>query len=141
MAPRSVAELRLIVAAGCWLMLATGCATQVPFQTSRLVPAAKATAELSADRNENTLVELALEHLAPARNLWPPKRLYMVWAEEDGGERLLPLGRLQVDDDRQGRFQGTTPFQRFRLIISAEDEPNPELPSLPYVLATEFVSR
>jgi hypothetical protein len=45
-----------------------------------------------------------------------------------------------VNEERQGRFQGTTPFDRFRLIISAEDDPNPERPSLPYMLATEFVS-
>jgi len=132
---------RLIVAVGCWLLVAAGCATEVPFQISPVVPAAKATAELTVDRNRNTLVELVLEHLAPAENLSPPRQLYMVWAEEDGGARLLPLGRLYVDDDREGRFHGTTPFERFRLIISAEDEPNPELPSLPYVLATEFVSR
>jgi hypothetical protein len=133
-------KTRVLVTVGCCLLGLVGCSTlKVPFQGSPLVPAAKATATIEMDQNENALVDLVLEHLAPAENLWPPKALYMVWVEESEG-RLLPLGRLHVNEERQGRFRGTTPFEHFRIIISAEDEPNPERPSLPYVLATEFMT-
>jgi hypothetical protein len=131
---------RVIAVLGCCLLGVAGCTTRVPFQASHLLPAAQATAKVTRDQNQNALVDLELEHVAPAQNLWPPKQLYMVWAQEADGKRLLPLGRLHVNEERQGRFQGTTPFDRFRLIISAEDDPNPERPSLPYMLATEFVS-
>lgn len=124
----------------CFLLGTAGCATRVPFEASHLLPAAQVTAKVTRDQNQNALVDVVLEHMAPAQNLWPPKQLYMVWAEEADGKRLLPLGRLHVNEERQGRFQGTTPLDHFRLIISAEDEPNPQRPSLPYMLATEFVS-
>lgn len=133
-------KTRVLVTVGCCLLGLVGCSTlKVPFQGSPLVPAAQATAKVERDQNENALVDLVLEHLAPAEKLWPPKALYMVWVEESEG-RLLPLGRLLVNEDRQGRFRGTTPFENFRIIISAENEPNPERPSLPYVLATEFMT-
>lgn len=122
------------------LLVGAGCAsTKVAFQTSPLAPAAVASAKVRLDGNQNTLVEVKLEHAAPAPMLWPPRQVYVVWAEGTEG-RLFQLGQLRVNEDRSGHFEGTTALERFRLLITAEDDPHPERPSQPYVLATDFVS-
>ena len=95
--------------------------------------------KIRLDQNENTLVELQLEHIAPADKLWPPKAVYVVWAEDTEGQ-VFQLGQLRVNEKREAHFNGTTALERFRLLITAEDEPRPEQPSQPYMLGTDFFS-
>ena len=133
-------QLRFFAVLTCCVVLGAGCAVQkVAFQASPLQPAADAMVKVRMDRNQNTLVELKLKHVAPAEMLWPPKSVYVVWAEDtDGG--ILQLGQLRVNKKREASFKGTTVLERFRLVITAEDEPRPEEPSQPHMLATEFFS-
>lgn len=130
-------QVRVITLFAICLLAFAGCAQKVVFEGSPLLPAADAEVKVSVDRNENTLVELALKHVAPAQRLSPPKLLYVVWAESEEG-RLFQLGQLRVNEDREGHFTGTAPLERLRLVITAENEPRPEKPHLPYMLVTEF---
>jgi hypothetical protein len=130
-------QVRVITLVTFCLLGSAGCAHKVIFEGSPLLPAADAKVKVGTDRNENTLVELVLKHVAPAKRLWPPKLLYVVWAESEEG-KLVQLGQLRVNENREGHFNGTTPFDKLRLVITAEDEPRPEKPRLPYMLATEF---
>ncbi len=133
-------QIRLITLVACCLFAVSGCMAQkVMFQGSPLQPAADAKATIRVDQNENTLVELELEHIAPAEKLWPPRALYVVWAEDSEGE-IQQLGKLRVNGKREAYFQGTTVLDRFRLLITAEDNPRPEQPSQPYMLATDYFS-
>ncbi len=133
-------QIRLITLVACCLFAVSGCMAQnVMFQGSPLQPAADARATIRVDQNENTLVELELEHIAPAEKLWPPRALYVVWVEDSEGE-IQQLGKLRVNDERKAHFQGTTELERFRLLITAEDNPRPEQPSQPYMLATDYFS-
>ncbi len=132
-------QVRLLTLVTC-LLLGAGCAAhKVAFQGSPLQPAADAEVKIRLDQNENTLVELQLEHVAPADKLWPPKALYVVWAEDTEG-KVFQLGQLRVNEKREAHFNGTTALERFRLLITAEDEPRPEQPSQPYMLGTDFFS-
>jgi hypothetical protein len=81
---------RVIAVLGCCLLGVAGCTTRVPFQASHLLPAAQATAKVTRDQNQNALVDLELEHVAPAQNLWPPKQLYMVWGSARAASRARP---------------------------------------------------
>ncbi len=133
-------QIRLIRLVTCCLLLSAGCAThKIVFQGSPLQPAADAKAKIRLDQNENTLVELELQHVAPADKLWPPKVVYVVWAEDTEGQ-MFQLGQLRVNEERAAYFNGTTALERFRLVITAEDEPRPEQPSQPHMLATDFFS-
>lgn len=129
----------LILVASC-LGASLGCAGHVVvFQDSPELPAALATATIRSDENRNTLVELELQHVAPAAKLWPPRSTYIVWAESSEG-RIFQLGQLHVNERREGSFRGTTALDHLRLIITAENDPRPEQPSTPYMLATDFFS-
>lgn len=129
--------LKIFAIATTFLFVGCG-AAKVEFLGSQVVPAAKATAKVAADDNGNGIVSLKLEHLAPSNRLSPPKATYVVWAQTAEG-RALPLGRLVIGEKREGSFQGTTPFQEFRVMITAEDVYAPERPSEPAVLSTEFL--
>ncbi len=133
-------QLRFFAVLTCCVVLGAGCAVQrVAFQASPLQPAADAMVEVRIDRNQNTLVELKLKHVAQAEKLWPPKSVYVVWAEDTEGG-IFQLGQLRVNKRREASFNGTTALERFRLVITAEDEPRPQEPSQPHMLATEFFS-
>ncbi len=120
------------------LTFTVGCATtKVAFQGSPLQPAADAEAKVHLDENRNAIIELELKHVAPVEKLWPPRALYVVWAESSEG-RVIHLGQLIVNEDREGHFNGTTAFGKFRLVITAEDEAMPEHPSQPWMLATDY---
>ena len=122
------------------LFFSAGCATtKVAFEGSPLQPAADAKAKVHLDENRNAIIELDLKYVAPAEKLWPPRALYVVWAESSEG-RVIHLGQLIVNEDREGHFNGTTAFDNFRLVITAEDEPMPEHPSQPWMLATDYFS-
>ena len=132
-------QARLIAPATLSLLLCAACAHKVAFENSPLVPAADAKVKARFDRNQNSMVELDFKHLARAEWLTPPRALYVVWAEGSNG-RLFQLGQLRVNDNRRAQFLGTTPLNHFRLIVTAEDDPLPERPSLPYMLATDYFS-
>ncbi len=132
-------QARLMVPATLSLLLCTACAHKVAFENSPLVPAVDAVVKARFDRNQNSMVELDFKHLARAKRLTPPRALYVVWAEDSNG-RLFQLGQLRVNDNRRAQFLGTTPLNHFRLIVTAEDDPLPERPSLPYMLATDYFS-
>ncbi len=133
-------QFRFLAVMTCCVLLGAGCAAQrVAFQASPLQPAADAMVKVRIDQNQNTLVQLELEHVAPAEKLWPPKSVYVVWAEDTKGE-IFQLGQLRVNEKREASFNGTTALERFRLVITAEDGPRPEEPSQPHMLATDFFS-
>lgn len=119
------------------LLVSTGCAQKVAFNPSPEAPAAQAEATITKDANGNTRIALQVVHLAPAKNLTPPKDAYVVWAETPDG-RTINLGRLVVGKNRQGQFEGVTPLKEFRLLISAEDLVAANTPSKP-ILVTEVM--
>ena len=101
-------QLRFFAVLTCCVLLGAGCAVQrVAFQASPLQPAADGKVKVRVDQNQNTLVELELEHIAPAEKLWPPKSVYVVWAEDTEGG-IFQLGQLRVNRKRKASLKGTT---------------------------------
>ena len=116
----------------------SACATRFPFQPSTASPAAAGTVHADLDSNGNSWVELELQHLALPGTLTPARVTYVVWAESQFGRTVL-LGQIKVEKDRSASWEGTVPFEKFRMILSAEDLAWPERPSEPYVVQTDYV--
>ncbi|WP_143301607.1 hypothetical protein [Candidatus Entotheonella palauensis] len=76
--------------------------------------------------------------MAPPQSLVPPRTLYVVWAEAPTG-RTINLGRLLVNKNRSAKFEGVTPLEKFRLLITAEDLADVEEPSQQVVLSTDML--
>ena len=117
---------------------ALGCATKIPFLPSSASPAAAGQVHAKLDDNGNSWVDLELEHLALPATLTPPRATYVVWAESQFGRQVL-LGKIAVATDRSASWEGTVPFDKFRMIVSAEDIAWPERPREPYVVQTDYV--
>ena len=131
---RRAAALALAISLGGLI----GCATNIPFKPSSASPAAAGNVHAKIDDNGNAWVELELEHLALPGTLTPPRSTYVVWAESQFGRQVL-LGRIKVEDDRSASWEGTVPFEKFRMILTAEDIAWPERPREPYVVQTDYV--
>jgi hypothetical protein len=114
------------------------CANKLVFPASPAVPAADARAKIQLDDNGNAQVTLTVKHLAAPERLFPPRSVYVVWIQP-AGEAGTNLGALRPDDDLEGRIVGVTPFTRFRLVITAEDDALVRTPGSQIVLATEQI--
>jgi hypothetical protein len=93
-----------------------------------LNPAAEGKVTTETDRNGNTKVHVEVKHMAMPQALTPAKQTYVVWVQPRGKEPE-PLGVLRVNDDLEGSLAATTPYKDFDILITAEDKPNPEVPS------------
>jgi len=125
--------LALVIAAGL-----AGCAKQIGLNISSTVPATQAELKTSRDDNDNPVVELKVKHLAPPQNLQPARSAYVVWVETADG-KTFNAGRLKLNDDLEGGIRIMTPYPRFRLVVSAEDDPLAARPSSQRVLETEQI--
>jgi hypothetical protein len=113
-----------------------GCSQTVALRETPEAPAAIGQAKISTDDNNNTRIELKIEHLAPPQNLTPPKSVYVVWAEPPDG-KPINLGQVVVGQDRDASFETVTPLKVFRVFLTAEDRPLPDAPSPQVVVATD----
>lgn len=112
-----------------------GCSQKVAFRETPDAPAAMGQARVTTDDNNNTRIELDIEHLAPPQNLTPPKSVYVVWVESPGG-KVANMGQIAVKDDRSAEFAAVTPLRVLRVIVTAEDRALVQTPSPQVVLTT-----
>jgi hypothetical protein len=131
--------LSLAVRVAAVALMASGCATTtVPFRHAPAQPAATGEMKIRPEPNGNAYVKLRVEHLATPSRLTPPRTTYVVWAQHRDGKSAL-LGRLAPNKELKASWQGTVPFDSFRLLITAEDFAAPLEPGTPEILVTEFV--
>ncbi len=93
-----------------------------------LNPAAEGKVTTENDRNGNTKVEVEVKHMAMPQALTPAKQSYVVWVQPRGKEPE-PLGGLRVNDELEGSLKASTPYKDFDIFVTAEDKPNPDVPS------------
>ena len=117
-----------------------GCAgkTAVPL-SSVLVPSVMGTAEVSKDSNNNAKIELVVHHLAAPQKLTPPRTVYVVWVETSNNDKFN-IGQLVVDKNLDGNLVSTTPYDSFRLVVTAEDSATVMKPSEQMIFTTEQLS-
>ena len=96
-------------------------------------PAAEGKIISDNDRNGNTGVDIEVKHMATPQSLTPPKQTYLVWVQPRGRDPEL-LGALRVNSDLQGSLKASTPYKDFDVIITAEDNMKPDMPSSMVVL-------
>jgi hypothetical protein len=115
---------------GSSLAVACGGAQKVPLQTTGETPAAEGKVAVEHTDQGNTRLTLEVEHLAPPNRVVPGAQTYVVWAKS-----LAPhaqpenLGSLQVDSDRKGKLETTTPLDKFDVFVTPEAAPNAPAPT------------
>ena len=69
------------------------------------------------------------------KNLQPAKSVYVVWVETADG-KVFNAGRLKLNDDLEGEIRVMTPYPRFRLVVTAEDDALASSPGSQRVIET-----
>lgn len=132
--------LKTVVAAVSMFLIGLGgCAKEVRLPFSTELPAAMGEARISRDDNGNTVVNLKVEHFAPPQRLQPPRQVYVVWLESPDHE-MHNLGQLRVNDDLKGELESKTPYEVFRIIITAEDYATAAQPGPQVVMRTKVIN-
>ena len=100
---------------------ATGPGSSTELATSAKVPAAQGQLKISDAGNNNTGVELRVQHLARPTKIDSTATTFMVWAKPLAETaRVHPLGALTVNDDLSAQLNATTPLKSFEVFVTAE---------------------
>jgi hypothetical protein len=94
-----------------------------------VVPGATGTIDAKAQsEGGNTSVTVKVDHLARPALLSPPASAYVVWIETSDG---MPrnAGVLVVGDNEKGELKTTTTASKFSVVVTAENEAHPKIPS------------
>ncbi len=119
----------LMLAACLCLLLEIACGgKKVQMNPATSVPAAQGHADISHDKNGNTIVDLKVHHLAKPENLTPPGTVYVVWFQPNG-QPAQNEGQLRVDGNLNGEFKTTTPMKNFDIVVTAEPGPTVTSPT------------
>lgn len=130
--------VRVLVIALAVAAAAAGCAKKVTVSISSTIPAAQAEIKTGKDKNDNSVVDLKVKHMAPAENLRPARSTYVVWVETPD-RKTINVGRLKLSDNLEGEIRIMTPYPAFRLVVSAEDNALPFSPSSQRVIETGLI--
>ena len=113
------------------------CASTAKFPISDVIPAAKISAKMNQDKNENSVIEVTARYMASADRLDPPKNNYVVWIEtENNGSKNI--GQLINKNPRKSYLETSTPFGVKEIFITAEEQGDISYPSGVEISRTTF---
>lgn len=125
--------------AGCGTMMGGGATAGGHSMTvSSGMPAAEATVRLGQAANDNTSIDLTVEHLAQPERLDPPANVYVVWTKPPEEQEAQNIGALKVDEDLTGRLTTVSPLHSFELFVTAEQSAQVTEPTGEPLLWTTF---
>ncbi len=111
------------MAAACLLLACSG-AQKTPLVAAAEVPAAEGRVETRRTSDQNTEVNVEVEHLAPPGRVASGATTYVVWAQPLGDQtKPQNVGAMRVGADRSGSLKTKTPHESFDLLVTPE--PNP----------------
>ena len=126
--------MKRIIVLGVYLILfgitSVANASDVRLTADPSVPAAAGKAHLSKEKNGNLKLKIEVHHLAKPSALTPAKQGYVVWMQPRGKDPQV-LGVLKVNDKLEGTLETTVSNEDFDVFITAEDNPNAQVPSEP----------
>jgi anti-sigma-K factor RskA len=108
--------------------------TTIPLSPGVDTPAAQGKVVVRETKNDNTAIDVEVDHLPRPAALDPQLDTFVVWAVPDG-RRPVPLGQLRLDDDRSGSLKTQIPYRVADLLVTAESSPAPRAPSERVVLS------
>lgn len=99
-------------------------------------PAARCTIHLHTGDNGNTELDMKANSLAAPSALTPPKNAYIVWIQPPD-EAPQNHGQITIDKNQRAELKTETPYKRFKVFITAEDEGQMQAPEGPTVLSAD----
>lgn len=117
-------------------ILVSACSNKITFPISEVVPAAQAVVKIDENANDNYELELEVTNLAGPDRLTPSRRHYVAWmvTKKHG---TINIGNLKVNRKNKATLKTSTAYEPIRIFITAEDDPQPVIPSTQVVLNSE----
>jgi hypothetical protein len=106
-----------------------------------VVPGAEGSVKVKKDNNQNYLIDLHVDHLAPSQSLTPPKKSYVAWMEtkENGTKNIgqVNSSKGMFSKARKADLSTVSTFKPIRIYITAEENASIETPGSMVVLTTD----
>ncbi len=123
------------------LLSFSSCGTNVAFQNSIVVPAAKGSVKVTKDSNKNYSIKIKITDLAEVTRLQPSKNVYVVWMETDQSI-TKNIGQIKSDtgllsSKLKANFETVTAFKPSKVFITAEDDADVQYPGMQMILSTD----
>ena len=113
---------------------------KVQMMAGRETPAAQGVVIVDQGANGNRTLDVKVSSLAQPDSLRPPANVYLVWIQEPG-HQPQNLGQIQLNGKEQGELHVKTPFSRFKLFITAEQNAQEHMPEGMQVLSADVPAR
>lgn len=110
---------------------------QVRMMAGTATPGAQATITVKTSNNRNTELDVKARNLAGPSSLSPAENVYVVWIEPPG-QPAQNEGQLRVGHNEQGELHTETPYKRFQVFITAEQNAQVQMPTGPRVLSADI---
>lgn len=125
---------RHILILGILPWIAAGCASK-PDATvhSDIAPAAQAEVKTEKIEGNNTKLSINVKHMADPARIDEGAAHYVIWVEPSGSDEPQNVGTLVVDNDLEGKYETTIPYENFTLLITAEQDRLAPYPSGPVI--------
>lgn len=137
-----VSSAKILLLSSFLAFFASACSSKtVPFATSTVVPGAEGTVKVKKDDNQNYLIELDIDHLAPSQSLTPPRKFYVAWMEtkENGTKNIgqVTSSKGMFSKARKASLSTVSTFKPIRIYITAEENGSIETPGGIVVMTTD----
>lgn len=112
-------------------------AAKVEMTASPEAPAAHGEVLVKSAPNGNLQLDIKAAHLAEPSVLTPAGSVYVVWLE-GANESPIKLGEMPLGKNLSGEVRTITPFKRFRILITPEQNAEEDAPQAQPVLSADF---
>lgn len=103
-------------------------------------PAAQGTVQIKTGDNGNTNLDIHTHSLASPSSLTPAENVYVVWIKPPD-QTAQNHGQLEVNGKQDGELNIKTPYKRFEIFITAEQNATVQTPEGPRVLSADVSQR
>ena len=110
---------------------------QVQMMAGSTTPAANATINVKKGDNGNTALDIKAQALAPPSSLTPAENVYVVWIAPPD-QAAQNHGQLRVNSHEQGELHTETPYKRFHVFVTAEQNAQVQEPMGPRILSADI---
>lgn len=123
------------------LGLISACATPSQMSTGPQVVGAEGEVKVAEGPNGNTLVRIAIHHLADPEKVSLGATVYVAWIQSSEGGVQQNVGQIQLNANQEGLLETVTPYKGFTVTVTAEKASTCTTPSSNPVLTTRIAAK
>jgi hypothetical protein len=137
-----IGSILVSIATSILLLSFSSCSNKIPFQISKVVPAAKGAVKVKQGKNDNYVIQIDLTDLAEPDRLQPPRSMYVVWMITENNT-TKNIGQIKTSSNflsskLRSSFETISPLKPTKIFITAEDNATISYPMSEVILSTDI---